>query len=302
MDSRRIAAGHFTAFITILIWGTTYISTKVLLVDFMPIEILFYRFMIGYITLLLVYPHRLNTTCFKEESLFMAAGLCGVTLYFLLENIALTYTLASNVGVIISIAPLLTAVFAHFFLDGEKFRPQFFAGFIIAILGIVLIGLNGSFILKLNPIGDILATLAAVVWALYSVLVRKISMLSYNTIGSTRRVFFYGLLLMIPALFFFNFHIDLYKFTNPSNLLNILFLGFGASALCFVSWNWAVGVLGAVKTSTYIYLVPVITITASALILHERITWLAIFGASFTLAGLYISERKTAILIKENQS
>src|SRR5665647_155543 len=119
MDSHRIAAGHFTAFITILIWGTTYISTKVLLVAFTPIEILFYRFMIGYITLLLVYPHRLSTKNFKEESLFMDAGLCGVTLYFLLENIALTYTLASNVGVIISIAPLFTAIFAHFFLDGE---------------------------------------------------------------------------------------------------------------------------------------------------------------------------------------
>jgi len=302
MDRHRIAAGHSIAFITILIWGTTYISTKVLLVAFTPIEILFYRFMIGYITLLLVYPHRLSTKNFKEESLFMAAGLCGVTLYFLLENIALTYTLASNVGVIISIAPLFTAIFAHFFLAGEKFRPQFVAGFIIAILGIVLIGLNGSFILKLNPLGDILATLAAVVWALYSVLVRKISILSYNTIGSTRRVFFYGLLLMIPALFFFNFHIDFNKFTSMSNVLNILYLGFGASALCFVSWNWAVGVLGAVKTSAYIYIVPVITMTASALILHEKITWLAILGASFTLAGLYISERKTAILIKENQS
>ncbi|NLI94075.1 MAG: DMT family transporter [Peptococcaceae bacterium] len=139
------------AFFTILIWGTTYVSTKVLLESFSPIEILFTRFIMGYIALLIIYPHKLKTKSLHEELLFMGAGLCGITLYFLLENIALTYTLASNAGIIISIAPLFTAVFAHFFLHGEKLRPQFFLGFIIAITGIILIEFNGSFILNLIP-------------------------------------------------------------------------------------------------------------------------------------------------------
>jgi drug/metabolite transporter (DMT)-like permease len=291
-ENKKITAGHIAAFGTILIWGTTYISTKVLLESFSPLAILFIRFVIGYITLLIFYPHPMRTKNRKEEALFAAAGLSGVTLYFLFENIALTFTLASNVGIIISIAPLLTAVLAHFLLHGERLQPRFFAGFVIAIVGIGIISLNGSFVLKLNPLGDILATLAAVVWAVYSVLMRKISALGYHTILCTRRAFFYGLIFMVPALFLFEFRMEYGALTDPTNLLNILFLGLGASALCFVTWNWAVGVLGAVKTSFYIYIVPVITIVSAALILKERITPIAYGGAILTLAGLFISERK----------
>lgn len=191
------AKGHLAALITILIWGTTFISTKVLLVDFQPIEILFFRFLMGLLALLIVYPHRLKGTTIKQESVFVAAGLCGVCLYYLLENIALTYTMASNVGVIISVAPFFTAILSHLFLkQDEKLRANFFIGFIVAMLGIGLISFNGAS-LQLNPIGDLLALLAAFLWACYSILTRKISSFGYNTILTTRRVFFYGILFMM---------------------------------------------------------------------------------------------------------
>ncbi|WP_256721833.1 DMT family transporter [Paenibacillus odorifer] len=292
MNQRKINTGHLLALLTILIWGTTFISTKILLKDFTPVEILFFRFLIGYFVLLLIYSRPIRTTSFKEELLFISAGLCGVTLYFLIENIALVYTLASNVGVIVSIAPFFTAVIAHFFLEEEKFHRQFFIGFLIALAGIILIGLNGSFLLQLNPIGDLLALLAPVVWAIYSVLMRKISLLKVHTIGATRRVFFYGLLFMLPTLFLFDFQLGLSRFKEISNVAHLLFLGLGASALCFLTWNKAVGILGAVKTSVYIYIVPVITVAASALVLNEKITWAILTGTFLTLTGSYISERK----------
>lgn len=278
IDQRKINTGHLLALLTILIWGTTFISTKILLKDFTPVEILFFRFLIGYFILLLIYSRPIRTTSFKEELLFISAGLCGVTLYFLIENIALVYTLASNVGVIVSIAPFFTAVIAHFFLEEEKFHRQFFIGFLIALAGIILIGLNGSYLLQLNPIGDLLALLAPVVWAIYSVLMRKISLLKAHTIGATRRVFFYGLLFMLPPLFLFDFQLGLSRFKEISNVAHLLFLGLGASALCFLTWNKAVGILGAVKTSVYIYIVPVITVAASALVLNEKITWAILTG------------------------
>ncbi|MBU3100707.1 MULTISPECIES: DMT family transporter [Clostridium] len=289
MNDTKTTTGHLSALITILIWGTTFVSTKILLKDFTPIEILIFRFLIGYISLLIVYPHRIKTLNVKQELYFVAAGLFGVTLYFLLENIALTYTLASNVGVIISIAPFFTAIFAQQFLDSEKLTLRFFIGFIVAILGIVLIGFNENVVLKINPLGSILAALAAIVWAVYSVLMKKISDFHFNTIGCTRKVFFYGLFFMIPSIFIFHFRLDLNRFTNLSNLLNILYLGFGASALCFVTWNFSVKVLGAMKTSVYIYIVPVIAVVSSAILLHENITGIAILGIILTLAGLFIS-------------
>ena len=111
--------GHLAALVTVLIWGTTFISTKVLLVDFQPVEILFFRFVMGFVALMIVYPRRMRGTTLRQELTFAAAGLCGVCLYYLMENIALTYTLASNVGVIVSVSPFFTALLTHLFLKGE---------------------------------------------------------------------------------------------------------------------------------------------------------------------------------------
>ena len=286
--------GHIAAFLTILIWGTTFISTKVLLISFEPVEILFIRFMIGYFALWCVCPRRLKVRMRKQEWYFAAAGLCGVTLYYLFENIALTYTLASNVGVIISIAPFFTVIFSCLFLHDRRPNIRFFAGFLIALAGIFLISFGGEKNLQLNPVGDLLAVIAAMIWAAFSTITKKISGFGYNTIQTTRRTFFYGLIFMVPALLLMDFHIELQQFASLKNVLNLLFLGFGASALCFVTWNLAVKILGSVKTSVYIYMVPVITAVTSALILHEKLTRTIVSGIVLTLIGLFLSEdRKT---------
>lgn len=291
--ARNAAAnGHVLALVTILIWGTTFISTKVLLVDFKPVEILFIRFVMGFLALIVICPRLLRGTSLRQELTFAAAGLCGICLYYLLENIALTYTLASNVGIICSTAPFFTALLSHLFLRGEeRLRPSFFLGFALAMAGIALISLSGTK-LQLNPTGDLLALLAAFVWACYSILTRKIGAYGYSTVLATRRVFAYGILFMVPALLVFGFELDISRFASPVNVLNLLFLGLGASALCFVTWNHAVKLLGALKTSVYIYLAPAVTVVASWLILHEPITWMTIGGLALTLAGLVLSELK----------
>ena len=286
----RRTAGHPAALFTIIIWGTTFISTKVLLTDFKPVEILFFRFVMGFVALLLVCPHRMKGVGRRQELTFVLAGLCGICLYYLLENIALTYTMASNVGVIISVAPFFTAILSRLFLKSEgKLRANFFIGFVVAMAGIVLISFNGSR-MELNSAGDVLAVLAAFVWACYSILTREISSFGYPVILTTRRTFFYGILFMVPALFFFDFEMGVERFADLTHLLNILYLGLGASALCFVTWNLAVKVLGAVKTSVYIYMVPVITVVTSVLVLKEPVTWVSVMGTVMAVAGLFLSE------------
>lgn len=292
MIRNKISLGHCAAFLTIFIWGTTFISTKILLQTLSPIEILFIRFMIGYLALWLVCPHRLSLTDKHHEWYFIGAGICGITLYYLFENIALTYTLASNVGVIISIAPFFTVIFACLFLHEEKPKSHFFFGFFLAIVGILLMSFKDGFTSQFNPLGDILAVIAAIIWAAYSTLTKKIASFHYNTIESTRHTFFYGLLFMIPFLFIMDFQPDLMKLTDPLIFANLLFLGLGASALCFVTWNLAVKILGPIKTSVYIYMVPVITAITSTLILHEPINSMTIAGIILTLIGLYLSENR----------
>lgn len=289
----KTAKGHLAAFVTIVIWGTTFISTKVLLQSFAPIEILFVRFAIGYAALWCVAPHKLAVQR-RQEWYFAAAGLCGVTLYYLFENIALTYTLASNVGVIISIAPFFTAIFSWLFLRGSRPGARFLIGFALALAGLALISFGGASTLQLNPLGDLLAVIAAMIWAAYATLSKKISGFGYQTIQTTRRIFFYGLVFMVPVLSVTGFSVAPRRFIPFQNSANLLFLGLGASALCFVTWNFAVRVLGSVKTSVYIYLVPVITTVASAVILGETLTAPILCGIGLTLAGLFLSENRGA--------
>ena len=207
----------------------------------------------------------------------------------------LTYTLASNVGVIVSIAPFFAAIFNCLLLRGERPDRRFFAGFLIAMAGICLLSFGGAGNVSVNPAGDFLAACAAVLWALYSTLTKKISSLGVNTILTTRRVFFYGLIFMLPALSIFGFDVSAAEMMEPLCLGNLLFLGLGASALCFVTWGLAVSRLGSVSTCVYIYMVPVITAAASALILGEVITGTAMLGIALTLAGLFLSESRNLL-------
>ncbi|MEG0798257.1 MAG: DMT family transporter [Acidaminococcaceae bacterium] len=281
--------GHLTAMLTVLVWGTTFVSTKLLLFDYTPIEILFFRFILGFCVLALCKPQRLHTLGWQEDKYLVAAGFCGITLYFLLENIALTYTYASNVCLILALVPFLTALCSSSLLGEAALSRNFFWGFAFAMGGLLLIVFNGSVILKLNPLGDLLALLAAIVWSIYSVLLKKISTFNYDTLLCTRNIFGYGLVLMLPALFFMDFQWGFYRLENDINLFNLVYLGVGASALCFWSWSWAIKAIGPVKTSMYIYISPVVTLITSALILQEQITWLAGVGTTLILAGLVLS-------------
>lgn len=186
-----------------------YIFGKVFLRALCPVEILLVRFVLGFFALAAVFPHPMNVMERRQELYFALAGLCGVCLYYLLENMALIETQASNVGVIISIAPFFTAIVTQITARGEeRMCPTFFIGFAAAMTGIGLISFNGAG-LEMNPQGDLLAVMAAFVWACYSVLVKKVGSFGYHVVQSTRRIFAYGQLFMIPALFPFGFRLDL---------------------------------------------------------------------------------------------
>lgn len=287
----KYVIGNLMTLLTMAIWGTTYISTKILLQNLQPLEILFYRFTIAYFVLMLIYPKLGKVHSLREELMFASAGITGVTLYYLIENVALKYTLASNVGLFSAMAPILTAILSNFFMEKEAFAKKLLYGFIISISGVFLVIFNGNFVLKLNPLGDFLAILAALTWAVYSIILKKLNnKYKYNYIYMTRKIFFYGIIFMIPLMFTLKVNLAIEKLIVPSVLFNILFLGLIASALCFITWNIGVSFIGAVKASNYIYIVPLITTVTSIVILKEPITNIVLFGAALILLGLYISQ------------
>ena len=283
--------GHLLAMLTVLVWGTIFVSTKVLLRAFTPLEIMVARFGLGFVALFAAGRGLVRPQKWQHELLFALAGLTGVSLYFLMENIALTYISASLVGVIVAAAPLFTALVAAVVLR-EKLSRWFFLGFVCAIAGVAMTSLAGVSELNLDPRGVLLGVGAAFVWGVYSVIVRKLGAMGYRTVPLTCRIFGYGLLfLLVPALLE-GFPAPLSAWTEPLHVANLLFLGLLASATCFVTWNRAVFLLGPVKTSAYIYATPVITIISSALILHETMTPIMWLGTVLALAGLVLSERR----------
>ena len=284
--------GHLVAAFTIAVWGVTFISTKILLTGFSPFEILLLRFALGYVALWLACPRLLPWQGAKAELTFAAAGLTGIGLYFLMENYALVITQASNVGIIVSLAPFFTVLFAKLSRTrGEHLHRNYFLGLGISMTGMVLIGYNGMN-LGQNPLGDVCALGAAAVWGCYAVLTRNIVNGGHHILVATRRIFFYGLVTMLPVLAWLDYNPQWHLLATPRYLGNMLFLGLVASALCYVTWNRAVALLGALKTSAYIYGIPVIAVVTACIVLDEAITLISGTGATLALAGLIVAERR----------
>lgn len=281
--------GHAMAVITAVIWGTTYISSKVLLEYLTPSEIVLIRFAIAWLALLAFYPKFSRPSRLREELLFLAAGLFGTSLYMLSENTALQYTLASNVSLLATTAPIITVIFAHLFTKDEKLNKNNLFGFILAIAGVFFVIFSGSFVLHISPLGDFLAICAAVIWSVYSMILKKLPT-NCHYIVATRKTFFYGVISTLPFVLHSGFTLSPERLLNASVIPNMLFLSLAASSLAYVLWNRAANTIGIVRTSNYIYLIPLVTIVTAAIMLEERMTAMNILGAALILLGVYISD------------
>ena len=309
---------HLIALFTVFVWGVTFVSTKVLLADFTPLWILALRFAVGFLALCALRPHMLRLANRRHELLFIAAGATGIAAYYLLENVALVFTTATATGVIVAASPLFTALLQAARGDRSALSPRFLAGFVMAMAGLAIVGMGStsagagaeaaasavggvsSAIASSSPDfaadtgalgGDLLALEAALVWAVYSLLVKRIADLGYETVASTKRTFLWGLVFIVPATAAFGSPIPAAgAIIEPVNLANLLFLGAVASAACFVTWGIAVKRLGAVTSTTYIYLVPAITAAASIAVLGEPLNAAIVVGIGLTIAGLVLSQ------------
>ncbi len=278
---------HLIAILIVGVWGTTFISTKLLIEHGLtPQEIFLIRFAIAYIGIWFIGSKRLWCNNLKDELWLLLGGITGGSVYFLTENTALGITLASNVSFIVCTAPLLTALLSIFIYRQEKATKRLIGGSILALIGVAFVVFNGRFILEISPLGDLLSLTASLSWAFYSLIMKKMTG-RYSTTFITRKTFFYGVLTILPAFFVRPWQFPLQKFADPIVLGNLIFLGVIASLICYAVWNIVLNRLGTVRASNYIYLNPVFTLSGSALILNERLTWLSFIGVACILAGVY---------------
>jgi drug/metabolite transporter (DMT)-like permease len=268
-----------------------------------PAQIFTLRFIIAYF-LLLLYESRMKSISFRlfcktwrDELLMVALGITGGSVYFLAENAAMLYTTATNTSLIVCSCPLFAMLFvALFYRHSEPIRRIQVLGSVIACMGMVAVVLNGHFVLHLSPRGDLLAFGACLCWAVYSLLV-KAAIERYSTLFITRKVFFYGLLTIIPYFIFRPdeasvFTTSFFQLFNLPILLNLLFLGVVASMLCYLVWNWVISKLGAVVATNWVYFNPITTIIFAWWLLQEQITVWFLLGTVLILTGMYLVDRK----------
>ena len=288
---------HLVAFVTVAIWGSTFVFTKLLLQNGLsPAQIFTLRFIIAYILLLAFalsrHRFRLFCTSLKDELLMVVLGITGGSVYFLAENAAMLFTTATNTSLIVCSCPLFAMLlFAIVYRHSERVSRSQALGSLIACLGMAVVVLNGHFVLHLSPLGDTLAFAACLCWAVYSLLMKPASE-RYSSLFITRKVFFYGLLTIIPYYFFVPGFPSMEVLLHPEVLWNLLFLSVVASMLCYVAWNWVIGKLGTVVATNWVYFNPITTIIFAWWLLHEQITVWFLLGTILILSGMYLAERK----------
>lgn len=290
MTPQRSYKYHLAALFTVSVWGATFVSTKVLIANSLsPAQIFAMRFALAYIGIWLIAPRRLWASSVRDEMWMAAAGITGGSLYFLAENAALIYAPASNVSLIVCTAPIWTALLLSVLYRSERMSQRQIVGCAIAFAGVVLVILNGRFVLHLSPAGDLLSLAAALMWMVYSLAVKSLAG-RYPVLFLTRKVFFYGLLTIAPVFLVEPLAVNWEVLARPAVWGNLLFLGVVASLICYVLWNAAMHHLGAVRATNYIYLNPLVTILTAAAFIGERITLTALVGAALILWGMWRAE------------
>ena len=305
--------GWASCVITLFIWGVTFASTRVLLFDFSSLEIQIIRFGIAFCVLygveLIVQRQRRYKFHWRDELLCMGMGITGVAIYQFLENCAIYYTNASNVAILVSFGPIITAIFAQVFTNEKKLSLSLMIGSLISILGVALVSLNGIIVFKIRPLGDLMALLAMTSWGVYSVLISKMNERGFPQIVVVRKSFFWALITMLPLALWgmtengyyaldgsfsitLDFMINSERFSSLLNWMNIIFLSLFASAVCFVLWSSASKLLGVVRTTVSLYLTPVIGVLFATCCLDEPITVMSILGGCIIILGVVFSNCK----------
>ena len=287
---------HFVAFLVVAIWGSTFVFTKLLLLSGLsPAQIFTLRFIIAYIGLLGIaafrHPFRWFSKDWRDELLMIGLGLTGGSLYFLTENAAMNYTTTTNTALIVCLCPLFAALLISLFYRDQRLRGVQIAGSLLAAVGVAIVELNGHFVLHLSPTGDALAFAACLCWAAYSLLMIP-ACKRYDTLFITRKLFFYGLLTMIPYYIVYPEWPPLQTLLRPDIVLQLLFLGAIASTLCYYLWGWVIRHLGAVVTTNYVYFNPVVAILCAWTVLGERITMWFLLGTVLILVGMFLADKK----------
>jgi drug/metabolite transporter (DMT)-like permease len=284
----RINRGFLALWLTLLIWGSTFVITKVVLHEIGPLTLTFVRFAIAFAVLGPLAARQGFRLRDVFRPTFLLFGLTGTTLFYAFQNLGLAYTSVSSTVLIQSGIPAITAVLAVLFLKERLGARQIF-GIGLVTLGVVLVGLtsSGPSAGSADPVlGNLLILGSAVAWAVYTIQGRKL-VANLPALVMTAASTGAGLIFLLPFAGWETATAGLPRL-SPGGLLGIAYLGLVASGLTMFLWNYALHFLPASVASPYINLIPIIGLV-SAFFLGEQPPLAQILGGGLAIFGVWLS-------------
>jgi drug/metabolite transporter (DMT)-like permease len=283
------------ALFAVVVWGASFIATKVAVGEASPNTIVWIRFAMGVMILgwAVFTRKQFKWITPKELGYFSLLGFLGITFHQWLQSNGLVTAQATTTAWIVATTPIFIAVLGWLVLK-ERLGWFRVAGIALAALGVLLIvskgDLNSLTIGKFGTVGDYLVMVSAVNWAVFSVLSRD----GLKDHPAARMMFYVMTLgwVFISILFVadsgFN---ELNRFT-ASGWTAVIFLGVFCSGIAYIFWYDALQEIPASRLGVLLYIEPLIAVVVAAIILGEAITLPALIGGAVILLGVWMVNKK----------
>jgi drug/metabolite transporter (DMT)-like permease len=288
-SERPVLLARLASFIAIVMWGVSFVATKAALHEVSPVTLIFTRFALGLVVLVLILTLRREPLIPPRRTwpMLAAMGFVGIFVHQMLQAHALTLTTAIRTGWLIGLTPIWSALLAAVFLR-ESFGPRKLFGLFLGAAGAVVVISRGEISSRVLTLpatrGDLLILMSTVTWAIYTVLGRT----TLHRLGSgraTTATMFAGWVMMIP-FFISGAGWQEYQHLSSSALTAIIFLGVGCSGLGYLFWYAALERLEASQVAAFLYIEPMITLLAAVALLGEPVAPTTIVGGIMVLLGV----------------
>jgi drug/metabolite transporter (DMT)-like permease len=289
--ARSTLVPRLAAFAAVVLWGISFVATKAALRELSPSTLIFTRFALGVLVLLLILGLRRKSLVPPRDAWPMLAlmGFVGIFLHQMIQVHALTLTTAVRTGWLIGLTPIWSALLAAIFL-GERFGRQKVLGLVLGAFGALLVITRGRLspdVLALpSTRGDLLVVASTFTWTIYTLLGRD-TLKRLGSARATTAAMFIGWALMIP-FFVSEAGWREYRSLSSTALMAVGFLGIGCSGLGYLFWYAALERIDASQVAAFLYIEPLITLLAAVALLGESVAVTTIVGGVLVLLGVLI--------------
>jgi len=290
MIKRHDAKVYVALIIACIFWGFSFIWTKEVLKVYKPITTILIRLIFSSFFLFSfgLIMKRISKIQAKDLKSILLLSLFQPFLYFIGENIGLTYLSSTIASVIISTIPLFSTIAASFFFK-EKFTIMNLLGILVSVIGVVLVIMKDDMSIIVAPIGIMFLALAVVSAIAYSVVAKRITE-HYSVYSIIAYQNLIGIVYFLPIFFIFDFSHFITVVPTKEVIYPVLELAFFASSLAFLLFTYSIKMVGITKSNTFTNLIPVFTAIFAYFVLDEVLLPINIIGILIVITGLMFSQ------------